>query len=753
MEKEQAKRFWQIVLSVLIILFGFLMIVAITQNKQTLVEDFNKITSEEMNIVKIVTLNFPPVSNPIGPFGTFTGYLFLKLFGKLLSFAILFVLITLAFIKGIVRYRKSVFIQTVSFVIFAFFSQMLIFKFENEFPHYFAGIVPKYSYLFLQKLFGDLGTLIISLIAFIASFVALINPKNLIKFFIGVFNLIKKIFVKKEIKDEKPSEPKKRKRKKKEPKITDHRTDLFDEEEPLEIEYKPTIPQRKLSQNKEEKPDLEDKRDFVLPNIDEFLKSKPPSKKDREKIAEHIKKISKVLEDKLKEFDVEAEVINVNIGPVITQYEIKPAPGIKVSKFQSLSDDLSLAIKATSIRVQAPIPGRGLVGIEIPNITMDTIYLKDILQSEKMRQNPGKLIIGLGKDIAGNSVIADLTKMPHLLIAGATGSGKSVCINTILSSIILRATPDEVRFILIDPKRIELAVYQGIPHLIQNVVTDNEDALAALNWAVDEMGRRYELLTKYNVRNIASYNQKVKKLIEEYEKNPEENKEPEDILLPYIVIIIDEFADLIMTIGRDIEMPIARLAQMARAIGIHLVLATQRPSSKIITGVIKANFPSRIAFRVASKIDSRVILDTNGAEKLLGRGDSLFLPPGKGAPVRIHGAFISDEETNAIVSYLKTQPKPKYEIKILNDEPENEMGAFEYDDELFPEAAKLVVLSNTASVSMLQRHFKIGYARAGRLVDMLEQAGIIGPYVGSKSREVLATEEDLKKYGYIKEDF
>jgi S-DNA-T family DNA segregation ATPase FtsK/SpoIIIE len=332
--------------------------------------------------------------------------------------------------------------------------------------------------------------------------------------------------------------------------------------------------------------------------------------------------------------------------------------------------------------------------------------------------------------------------MPHLLIAGATGSGKSVCINTIITSLLLRTTPDEVRLVMIDPKRIELAGYEGIPHLIQNVVTENEDALAALNWGVSEMERRYELLQKYNVRNIDSYNKKIKKL-------KVEEPELEDDEIPYIVIIVDEFADLIMTIGRDVEVPISRMAQMARAIGIHLIIATQRPSTKVITGIIKANFPARIAFQVASKIDSRVILDANGAEKLLGRGDSFFLPPGTGIAQRIHGAFIPDEEIVDVVAYLRTQPKPKFEIKIIEDEI-TEMGSYDYDDELFPQAAVAVVSAGNASVSMLQRHFKIGYARAGRLVDMLEQAGIIGPHLGSKSREVLASEEDLRIYGYLK---
>ena len=758
MDKIEKSRFLSISISIAVILFSLLALIAIMQNSKDLAIDYSKITGEDVTFFKIIKLDFPEVSNPIGPFGVVIGYFFLSIFGKLFSIALLLAFIILAFFKGILKNYVSVFIMTISFLLFAFFGQILIFV-NSDLPSFFAGIIPSWVYLFLMKIFGQTGTVVISIIIFISTFIVLIGTKMLSTFVMWIFKKIKLLFYKPIEKPKKKKKSKKKKKdvevkvkekKRKEPKITDHRSDLDDN--PIEIEYKPKIRKPRLSQNPEDMPSEEEIIDYQLPSITKFLMSRPPSKKDKQAIADNIKKISSILEDKLREFGVDAEVINVNIGPIITQYEIKPAPGVKVSKFHSLADDLSLAIKAVSIRVQAPIPGRGLVGIEIPNIKMDTIYLKDIMLADSMINAESKLMIGLGKDIAGNPVVADLAKMPHLLIAGATGAGKSVCINTLINSILLKTTPDEVRFILVDPKRIELAVYQGVPHIIQNVVTDNEDALAALNWAVTEMEERYELLTKYNVRNISSYNKKIKKLTKEAEENPETVTPVEDFKLPYIVIIVDEFADLIMTIGRDVELPITRLAQMARAIGIHLILATQRPSSKIITGVIKANFPSRIAFRVASKIDSRVILDTNGAEKLLGRGDSLFLPPGRSEPVRIHGAFISDDETMNIVNYLKTQPKAKHDIRILQEDADNKMEHFDYDDELFPEAAKTIVFAKTASVSMLQRHFKIGYARAGRLIDLLEQAGIVGPHLGSKSREVLATEEDLKIYGYIKED-
>lgn len=483
----------------------------------------------------------------------------------------------------------------------------------------------------------------------------------------------------------------------------------------------------------------EDDREYIMPSISDFLESPVKlSDKERKEIESHIMVTSKILMDKLAEFGIEAEVINVNIGPIITQYELRPAPGVKVSRFPALADDLALAIKAKSIRVQAPIPGRGLIGIEIPNFARDMIYLRDTLLSDEMRAHNSKLAFGLGKDISGKPVITDLTKMPHLLIAGATGSGKSVCINTIIMSLIMRSTPDDLRLVLIDPKKVELAGYNDLPHLINQVVTDPDGALETMYWAVKEMEKRYELLQDEKVRDITGYNDKAREL-KEYEP------------LPYIVIIIDEFADLIMTSGKDIELPITRLAQMARAVGIHLILATQRPSIKVITGIIKANFPARIAFQVSSRVDSRVILDMIGAERLLGQGDMLFIPPGKALPERIHGAYVSDHEIARTCDFLRMQPKPKQDYVITVDN-NSEFGIFDYDDDLFPEAARVVVRSNTASVSMLQRHFKIGYARAGRLVDILEKSHIVGPHLGSKSRDVLATMADLQRMGLVKDE-
>ena len=748
MKKESKKSFWKPVLCILILLVSILLLVAIIGDTPILIFDYTTLKNAELTFMQILKLDFPEgLMNPIGPFGAFFGYWLIFLLGKFFSISLLLGTILLCFFSVFLKEEKHFIWKTISFILFAFFFNFLLFAIRKE-TVIAAGIIPWYVYDFFIRIFGLTGTVIISSVIVIACLLIIFEVENAKKFMLlflkGLWNFIKFIFSlfksNKTKKVRKPKETRKPEKEKKEktPTIIDHAA--LDENSNHEEDYKPPIiRKRKLSQDIAEKPE-ESLREYIKPKTEDFLISVQSDKRDREEIEENIKKVSKILVQKLAEFNVDAEVINVNIGPIITQYEIKPAPGVKVSKFHALADDLALAIKAKSIRVQAPIPGRGLIGIEIPNINRDTIYLKDVLLSEQMESMESKLAIGLGKDISGNPMVADLSAMPHLLIAGATGSGKSVCINTIISCLLLRTTPDEVRMVLIDPKRIELAGYEGIPHLIQNVVTDNEDVLTVLNWGVNEMERRYELFQNHKVRNLKGYNEKIKAM----KANGEELVDDE---LPYIIIIVDELADLMMSVGRDVERPITRLAQMARAIGVHLILATQRPSIKVITGIIKANFPSRIAFQVSTKIDSRVIIDANGAEKLLGKGDSLFLPPGKGITERIHCAFISDSEIHNLVSYLKTQPKPERDITIISDET-MPFEDFDYDDELFPEAAVAIVSAGTASVSMLQRHFKIGYARAGRLIDMLEQAGIIGPHVGSKPREVFATEEDLKNYGY-----
>jgi len=438
---------------------------------------------------------------------------------------------------------------------------------------------------------------------------------------------------------------------------------------------------------------------------------------------------ARVLENTLKSFGLQAKVIQVNCGPTITRFEIQPSPGIKVSRNVNLADDIALSLATTDIRIEAPIPGKSAVGIEVPNKTKSLVVLREVLESAEFSKSSSKLTVALGKDISGKPMVADLSEMPHLLIAGATGSGKSVCINTIISSILYKAQPNEVKLMMIDPKVVELAVYDGIPHLITPVVTDAKKAAAALNWMVAEMERRYQTFAEEGVRDITRYN-------EVNSDNP----------MPKILVIIDELADLMMVSPREIEDSICRLAQMARAAGIHLVVATQRPSVDVITGLIKANIPSRISFAVSSQVDSRTILDMSGAEKLLGKGDMLFFPVGASKPIRIQGAYISEEEVEKLVDYCKKQSQPVYEKNLSDFEEVVVDNANEETDELFDEAVKIVLDSGQASISMLQRRLRIGYARAARLIDEMEQRGIVGSYEGTKPREVLITKEHYEKY-------
>jgi len=449
-----------------------------------------------------------------------------------------------------------------------------------------------------------------------------------------------------------------------------------------------------------------------------------PSKEELLRNAEH-------LERSLLDFGVEGRTVQVSPGPVITRYEVEPAAGVKVGRISALDNDLALVMKARRVRIQAPIPGKGAVGIEIPNADPAVVYLREILESEIFQDTRSRLTLALGKTISGESFCTDLTRMPHLLIAGATGSGKSVCINALISSLLFRHAPEQVRFIMVDPKVLELTMYNEIPHLLTPVVSEAKKTADALRWAVAEMEARYRRLADASVRNIADYNRRAAAMGKDV---PEEERLD---TLPYIVIIIDELADLMMVASREVEEPIARLAQMARAVGIHLIVATQRPSVDVLTGVIKANFPTRIAFQVASKVDSRTILDINGAENLLGSGDMLFLPPGRGEPIRIHGAYISTEETERLVKTIRKQGFQAEEYEIFDEVEGVFLEGEGVRDELFDDAVRLVVQLGQASASLLQRRMKIGYARAGRLIDEMEAAGIVGPPDGGRAREVL----------------
>jgi len=469
------------------------------------------------------------------------------------------------------------------------------------------------------------------------------------------------------------------------------------------------------------------KSEYKLPLLD-LLDSPPPI--EERKIKEDLKINSEILESTLSDFDIEAKVVRVEQGPVITRYELEPAAGVKVSRITALSDNIALVMKAQSVRIVAPIPGKGTVGVEVPNSTSNLVYLKEVLDSKEFKSSSSRLSLALGKDIAGKPVIADLTEMPHLLIAGTTGSGKTVCVNALMTSLLFNMNPDEVKFLMVDPKMVELAIFNGLPNLLCPVVTDANKVSGALNWVVNEMELRYRLFARLGVRNIDIFNEKKKK----GDFNGQEDI-PE--ILPYIVVIIDELADLMLIAAQEVENAITRLSQLSRAVGIHIILATQRPSVDVVTGVIKANFPARISFQVASKVDSRTVLDMNGADKLLGKGDMLFLKPGESKPIRAQGSLVSDREIEGIANFIKEQREPIYDEDILKAQEKKLHGRTFEKDQMYEEAVKMVLETKQASVSMLQRRLGLGYTRAARLIDTMEADGIVGPYRGSKPRELL----------------
>ena len=528
------------------------------------------------------------------------------------------------------------------------------------------------------------------------------------------------------------------------------------------------------TKEKPEKKKKEEKQDFVVQDHFPFMGSSsnyqvpplsllndipPDIGTDTNKAHKDILASSAILEKKLADFGVQGRVVQVLPGPVITIFEYEPAPGIKVSRISSLTDDLALAMRCVSLRILAPVPGKSVVGIEIPNLRRETIYFRDVMESDEFQGSDSKLTLAIGKDITGEPAVQDLAKTPHLLMAGSTGSGKSVGLNSMICSILLNATPDEVKMIMIDPKMLELSVYDGIPHLIAPVVTNPKKAAAALQWAVTEMESRYKMMAERGVRNINGFNDLAEKLQKEYEIEfkkhekvnkglkpvSEDNEDEEEVLLPeppaklpYIVVLIDELADLMMVASKGVEDSLTRLAQMARAAGIHLIVATQRPSVDVLTGIIKANFPTRMSYKVTSRVDSRTILDAMGADKLLGRGDMLFLPPGSSNLLRLHGVMVSDEEIEKIVGFIKKQAKPLYEEDIFQAaeiEAKDEAEEEEYDDK-YDEALAIVAKERQASISYIQRRLRIGYNRAARIIETMEREGVVGPSDGVKPREV-----------------
>jgi len=608
----------------------------------------------------------------------------------------------------------------------------------------FGGFVGMMTLDFLLKYFGTVGTLVIISVLFLLSVLLatefLLLP-FLSRFVKGTQETLKKAKARlpaeraptKESRKWPESIPAQRPSPSKEPAKVIPQPKVVAKESlpgkrPEETPVTSRISPEPAVQEKKEAPVPED---YMLPGID-LLNSPPPI--EERKITEDVDGNSRILEETLSDFDVEAKVVACNRGPVITRYELELASGVKLHKITSLGDNIALAMKAQSVRIVAPIPGKGTVGVEMPNSMSALVFLKEILDAPEFKDSDFKLKLALGKDIAGSPVIADLSSMPHLLIAGTTGSGKTVCVNSLIISLLFSLRPDELKFIMIDPKRVELAVFGDLPHLLAPVVTEPKKVSLVLDWVVREMESRYETFAQAGVRNIDLYNQKFGK----------------DRLrrMSYIIVIIDELADLMMVAQTDIESAITRLAQLSRAVGIHIILATQRPSVDVITGVIKANFPARISFKVASKVDSRTVLDMNGADKLLGKGDMLFIEPGQSKLIRAQGSLISDEEIERIVSFIKTQCGPNYREEILEEFKKKTTSFKKFEkDEVYEEAVRVVIESQQASVSMLQRRLGLGYTRAARLIDMMEDEGIVGPYQGSRPREVLSKPENLPSTG------
>ena len=737
-----------VLLRIFLILLGTLILVSLIT--------FNKSDIAELSLHIPISFDIPDwekpsldVANRAGIVGVIVSFWLFRVFG-----IAAYLIPVLLFAWGIARisYRKALFLKTWFVIgIMVFISLLASLPFLGL-DKLYVGLIGEHLRSFLTKYVGDIGTYLIALAFFIALLFSLESFRKLI-----------------------------------------FRPRSVEKKTPKPITYTQTAPAPKTVKptKKERLPITQIPKGPPIEDIYLTLIREPPAFKE-----EPEENRAQILEKRFEEFDVTGKVVDISRGPVVTRYEYKPDPGIKLSKIASLSDDLALSMKSERVRIVAPIPGKSTIGIEVPNRKRQDVYLKEIITSPSFISSTSKLTVALGKDIAGNPVAADITGFPHLLISGATGSGKSVCINAIIASILYRALPSDVRFVMIDPKGIELPVYNGIPHLTRPTITNAKEALQILKYVTEWMEIRYREFARAGVRDIEGYNLRGNKK-------------------PYIVIIVDELADLMLTAPREIEENLTRLAQMSRAVGIHLILATQRPSVDVITGLIKANFPARIAFQVASKTDSRTILDMNGAEKLLGRGDMLFIPPGKGSPERLHGAYISTKEARKIadlwakrhlseilsgevdepeklaekivaadlidsIVFKERLPGSKERISNFMDRLENiDLGVskqklaeilweLEYYppldeeissvfterklaikettelDELFDEAKALVIRHQVASVSLLQRHFKIGYARAGRIIDQLEHVGIIGPYAGSKSREVLIPREGEK---------
>ena len=704
--------------------------------------------------------NESQVQNAIGKFGALLADFLFNLFG---ASSYLLVIIVLYFGWSIYRESKypenpnrgDLFMRTSGFILLLITSCALsTLHFSGEFYRETAGgILGQVIGNYLESSMKLLGATTLLFFVWLASISLFLNV-SWIKIIdeIGKYSLVFWEFCLSKIDEIKDKFEEKRKKA--------ERKEIFNAEKkriakkaPPKIEpITPKLEKSNRAEKERQVPMFEPPTDGELPNL--ALLDDPPLR-EQAYSNESLEAMSRLVELKLKDFGIEVEVVSVSPGPIITRFELDPAPGVKVSKISTLSKDLARSLSVVSVRIVEVIPGKSFVGLEIPNESRELVTLGEILKSKVYDEMSSPLTLALGKDIGGNSVVADLSKMPHLLIAGTTGSGKSVAINAMILSLLYKATSEHVRLIMVDPKMLELSVYEGIPHLLTPVVTDMKEAANALRWCVAEMDRRYKLMAALGVRNIGGFNKKVKDAIADGNPIPDplfkipellDDDEPVDHptlnTLPYIVVIIDELADMMMIVGKKTEELVSRLAQKARASGIHMILATQRPSVDVITGLIKANIPSRIAFQVSAKVDSRTILDQMGAETLLGHGDMLYLPPGTSLPNRVHGAFVADNEVHSVVSNLKKAGSPQYIDEIVQTTDSNIMGSGDDEadaekDVLYDQAVQIVIDTKKASISGIQRRLKIGYNRAARMVESMESAGLVGPLESNGTREIL----------------
>ena len=672
-----------------------------------------------------------PVKNLLGVFGAYLAGLIVLLFGNISSFGIPFLVIML----GIKYFRQDKPYLSLArilgmFVLLVSISSLIgMFNLNNDALRFqLSGFFGALTANFITTYFSRLGGFII-FITFIILSLALVTEILISSLFLKLATKAKSVFSGLAVFSKTPKATPVKIRpnlnnksgffsKKQEPETGVSKPKIFMPQEPVAPKLKIQIKSKPPAEEVKLKPSELKIGDYHLPSVD--LLDAPPAA-DTKQMKEDLESCARTLEETLEDFGILAKVTDIIRGPVITRYELEPAAGVKINRIENLSDDIALAIKAQSVRIIAPIPGKGRVGVEVPNLQSTLVCIRDLLTSGEYHKQRSPLAIALGKDITGRSVFGDLDDMPHLLIAGTTGSGKTVCVNTCILSLLFRASPNDLKFLMIDPKMVELMPFNGLPHLLCPVVTDAKKAAVALNWVVSEMESRYQLLSKASARNIEAYNEKQEKI-------------------PYIIVVVDEFADL-MSVARDqIENAITRLAQLSRAVGIHLILATQRPSVDVITGVIKANLPARVSFKVASKVDSRTVLDSNGAESLLGKGDMLFLQPGKEDLIRIQGALVKDAEIERVVEFIKAQGEPAYDDQILKEQQKSSLANGD-KDELYDEAVRVIMESNQASVSILQRRMRLGYTRAARIIDMMEMEGLVGQFEGSKPRRILVDRE------------